>query len=314
MKDLGKNRVLITGAAGFLGSHLCKRYLEAGWEVLAVDNFQTGRKQNIAPFLGNPKFELHTHDIVEPLYLEADLILNFACPASPPRYQEDPIKTFKTSVIGTMNLLGMAKRVGARFVQASTSEIYGDPEQHPQPESYWGNVNTTGIRSCYDEGKRAAETLVADYQRVHGVDTRMVRIFNTYGPNMDPEDGRVISNFIVQSLKGEPITIYGDGKQSRSFCYCDDLVDGIISFTHQDAHNGPVNIGNNCEFNIIELANQVLELTGSTSKLVYKDLPSDDPKVRKPDIRLAEELFDYAPKYSLVEGLKKTIPYFRTQI
>lgn len=314
MDKIGQGRVLVTGGAGFLGSHLCRRYLDAGWQVLCLDNFQTGRKENIRGMMDHPRFELVRHDITESYLAEVDLILNFACPASPPRYQENPIKTFKTSVIGTMNLLGLARRVGARFVQASTSEIYGDPTQHPQKEEYWGNVNPIGLRSCYDEGKRAAETLVSDYQRVHGLDCRIVRIFNTYGPNMDPYDGRVVSNFIVQALKGEPITIYGEGQQSRSFCFCDDLIDGIHRLTHQTDYVKPVNIGNDREFKVLELAKMVLDMTQSSSQLKFMPLPSDDPKVRRPDLSLAEKFLSYEPKVSLEEGLLKTIPYFRKQL
>lgn len=314
MQDIGQNRVLITGGAGFLGSHLCRRYLKAGWEVLCLDNFHTGRKDNVSDLINNPKFDLIRHDITEPYLAEVDLILNFACPASPPRYQENPIKTFKTSVLGTMNMLGLAKRVGARFLQASTSEVYGDPQQHPQQESYWGNTNPIGIRSCYDEGKRAAETLVFDYHRMHHLDIRIVRIFNTYGPSMDPEDGRVVSNFIVQALKGEPLTVYGDGTQTRSFCYCDDLVDGIIALAHQKDSFGPINLGNSVEFTMLELAEKVLKMTGSESKIIFKPLPGDDPKVRRPDLSLAYKYLQYEPKIQLEEGIRRTIPYFQSQI
>ncbi len=309
-----KGRVLIAGGAGFLGSHLCDRYIGRGWEVICLDNFHTGNKANIRHLLSHPNFELVRHDIVEPYLAEVDLILNFACPASPVHYQSNPIKTMKTSVLGTMNLLGLAKRIGARLTHASTSEVYGDPVQHPQTEAYWGNVNPIGVRSCYDEGKRAAETLCYDYNRIHGVEVRLVRIFNTYGPRMAIDDGRVVSNFIVQALKGEDITIYGDGSQTRSFCYCDDLVEGIIALTDQDAVLGPVNIGNANEFTVAELAERVLRLTGSRSRIVQKPLPSDDPKVRRPDLSLAQKHLDYKPKIELEEGLKKTIDYFRTAL
>ncbi len=309
-----KGRVLIAGGAGFLGSHLCDRYIGRGWEVICLDNFHTGNKANIRHLLSHPNFELVRHDIVEPYLAEVDLILNFACPASPVHYQSNPIKTMKTSVLGTMNLLGLAKRIGARMTHASTSEVYGDPVQHPQTEAYWGNVNPIGVRSCYDEGKRAAETLCYDYNRIHGVEVRLVRIFNTYGPRMAIDDGRVVSNFIVQALKGEDITIYGDGSQTRSFCYCDDLVEGIIALTDQDAVLGPINIGNANEFTVAELAERVLRLTGSRSRIVQKPLPSDDPKVRRPDLSLAQKHRDYKPKIELEEGLKKTIDYFRTAL
>ncbi len=309
-----KGRVLIAGGAGFLGSHLCDRYIGRGWEVICLDNFHTGNKANIRHLLSHPNFELVRHDIVEPYLAEVDLILNFACPASPVHYQSNPIKTMKTSVLGTMNLLGLAKRIGARLTHASTSEVYGDPVQHPQTEAYWGNVNPIGVRSCYDEGKRAAETLCYDYNRIHGVEVRLVRIFNTYGPRMAIDDGRVVSNFIVQALKGEDITIYGDGSQTRSFCYCDDLVEGIIALTDQDAVLGPINIGNANEFTVAELAERVLRLTGSRSRIVQKPLPSDDPKVRRPDLSLAQKHLDYKPKIELEEGLKKTIDYFRTAL
>jgi UDP-glucuronate decarboxylase len=307
-----KGRVLIAGGAGFLGSHLCDRYIGRGWEVLCVDNFHTGNKANVRHLMSHPNFELVRHDIVEPYLAEVDLILNFACPASPVHYQSNPIKTMKTSVLGTMNLLGLAKRVGARLTHASTSEVYGDPIQHPQTEAYWGNVNPIGVRSCYDEGKRAAETLCYDYNRMHDVDVRLVRIFNTYGPRMAPDDGRVVSNFIVQALQGDDITIYGDGSQTRSFCYCDDLLDGIIALTDQDETLGPINIGNANEFTVAELAERVIRLTGSRSRIVRKPLPSDDPKVRRPDLSLAQKHLNYKPKIELEEGLKKTIDYFRT--
>jgi UDP-glucuronate decarboxylase len=307
-----KGRVLIAGGAGFLGSHLCDRYIGRGWEVICVDNFHTGNKANVRHLMSHPNFELVRHDIVEPYLAEVDLILNFACPASPVHYQSNPIKTMKTSVLGTMNLLGLAKRVGARLTHASTSEVYGDPIQHPQTEAYWGNVNPIGVRSCYDEGKRAAETLCYDYHRMHEVDVRLVRIFNTYGPRMAPDDGRVVSNFIVQALQGDDITIYGDGSQTRSFCYCDDLIDGIIALTEQDESLGPINIGNANEFTVAELAERVIRLTASRSRIVQKPLPSDDPKVRRPDLSLAQKHLNYKPKIELEEGLKKTIDYFRT--
>jgi UDP-glucuronate decarboxylase len=304
-------RVLITGGAGFIGSHLCDRYIGRGWDVICLDSFFTGNKANVRHLLSHPNFELVRHDIIEPYMAEVDLILNFACPASPVHYQRNPIKTMKTSVMGTMNLLGLAKRVGARLTQASTSEVYGDPIQHPQTEAYWGNVNPIGPRSCYDEGKRAAETLCFDYARQHDVDIRIVRIFNTYGPRMAMDDGRVVSNFIVQALQGQDITIYGDGSQTRSFCYCDDLVDGIIALTDQDATQGPINCGNANEFTVAELAERVLRLTGSRSRLVQKPLPQDDPKVRRPDLTQARHYLKYEPKVELEEGLKKTIAYFR---
>lgn len=307
-------RVLITGGAGFLGSHLCDRYLGMGWEVICLDNFFTGHKRNVSHLSANPRFELVRHDIVEPYLAEVDLILNFACPASPVHYQANPIKTMKTSVLGTMNLLGLARRVGARFSHASTSEVYGDPLVHPQGEDYWGHVNPIGPRSCYDEGKRAAETLIFDYQRTHGIEVRVVRIFNTYGPRMDPRDGRVVSNFIVQALRGEDITVYGDGSQTRSFCYVDDLIDGIVSLTHQDATTGPINIGNAEEFTVLQLAEKVIAMTASRSRIVRKPLPQDDPKVRRPILTLAEKYLDYKPKVALEDGLKQTIAYFREQL
>jgi UDP-glucuronate decarboxylase len=306
--------VLITGGAGFIGSHLCERYLEDGWDVLCVDNFFTGSKRNVRHLLKNPYFELIRHDVVTAYNAEVDLILNFACPASPVHYQHNPIKTFKTSVLGTLNMLGLAKRVNARILQASTSEVYGDPAEHPQKESYWGNVNPIGIRSCYDEGKRAAETLCFDYQRQNGVDIRVVRIFNTYGPRMAIDDGRVVSNFIVQALKGEDITIYGDGSQTRSFCYVDDLIDGIVRFAERDGESGPMNLGNDGEFSVKELAEQVLRLVASKSKIIYLPLPSDDPKCRRPDLTLAKKLIDFKPKTALNDGLERTISYFRDQL
>lgn len=304
-------RVLVTGGAGFLGSHLCDRLINDGNEVLCVDNLFTGSKDNIRHLMNHPNFEFLRHDVIEPLYVEVDQIYNLACPASPPHYQWDPIKTAQTSVLGAMNMLGLAKRTKARILQASTSEVYGDPEVHPQPESYWGHVNTIGIRSCYDEGKRMAETLFSDYHRVHGVDTRIIRIFNTYGPRMNPNDGRVVSNFIVQALKGEDITIYGDGTQTRSFCYVDDLIEGMVRMMNNDEFLGPVNLGNPGEFTMIELAQKVIRLTDSASKIVYRPLPSDDPTQRKPVIDLAKEKLNWEPQIVLDEGLQKTIEYFR---
>jgi UDP-glucuronate decarboxylase len=305
------NRILVTGGAGFLGSHLCDRLIQEGNDVICVDNLFTGSKDNIRHLLSNPYFEFIRHDITEPLYVEVDQIYNLACPASPPHYQYNPIKTAKTSVYGALNMLGLAKRVNARILQASTSEIYGDPMVHPQPESYWGNVNTIGIRSCYDEGKRMAETLFSDYHRVHGVDTRIVRIFNTYGPRMNKSDGRVVSNFIVQALKNEDITIYGTGKQTRSFCYVDDLIEGMYIMMNTDDFNGPVNLGNPCEFTMLELAELVIRLTDSKSQIVYKPLPSDDPTQRKPLITLAKEKLDWEPRIAFEDGLRKTIEYFK---
>lgn len=304
-------RVLVTGGAGFLGSHLCERLLAEGNEVICVDNLFTGSEDNIRHMLGNPHFEFRKHDVIEPLYVEVDQIYNLACPASPPHYQYDPIKTTKTSVYGAINMLGLAKRVKARILQASTSEVYGDPEVHPQPESYRGCVNTIGIRSCYDEGKRVAETLFFDYHRQHQVDIRIIRIFNTYGPRMNPNDGRVVSNFIVQALRGEDITVYGDGTQTRSFCYVDDLIEGMYRMMNTEDFVGPVNLGNPGEFTMIELAKKVIELTGANSKLVFKPLPSDDPLQRKPVIELAKERLDWEPTIPLEEGLKKTIEYFK---
>mgnify|MGYP000657030464 FL=1 len=295
------SRVLVTGGAGFLGSHLCDRLLKEENEVLCVDNLFTGSKKNIKHLLENSNFEFIRHDITEPLYVEVDQIYNLACPASPPHYQYNPIKTAKTSVYGAINMLGLAKRVHARILQASTSEVYGDPEVHPQPESYRGNVNTIGIRSCYDEGKRMAETLFFDYHRQNDVDIRVIRIFNTYGPRMNPEDGRVVSNFIVQALKNEDITIYGDGKQTRSFCYVDDLIEGMYRMMNCEDFTGPVNLGNPGEFTMIELAQKVIDLTGSSSKLVYMPLPSDDPTQRKPVIDLAKEKLIYKPTISVEE-------------
>ena len=303
-------RILITGGAGFLGSHLSKRLLKEGHEVICMDNFFTGRKRNILDLVENSNFEMMRHDVTDPFKVECDQIYNLACPASPVHYQYNAIKTIKTSVMGAINCLGLAKRVNARVFQASTSEVYGDPSVHPQPEAYWGNVNPIGIRSCYDEGKRCAETLFMDYRRQNGVDVRIARIFNTYGPNMCPDDGRVVSNFIVQALQGHDITIYGEGKQTRSFCYCDDLIEGFIRMMNQDETIGPMNIGNPREFTILELAEKVINLTGSQSKINHETLPSDDPKQRQPDITQARQVLDWEPKYSLDEGLKPTIAYF----
>ena len=307
-------RILITGGAGFLGSHLCDKLLAQGHEIVCLDNLFTGSKANIVHLLGNPKFEFVRHDVIDPFKYEVDQIYNLACPASPPHYQYNPIKTTKTSVMGAINCLGLAKRVKARVFQASTSEVYGDPSVHPQPESYWGNVNPIGRRSCYDEGKRVAETLFFDYHRENKVDIRIVRIFNTYGPRMHPNDGRVVSNFIVQALKGENLTVYGDGTQTRSFCYVDDLLEGFVRLMNQDATVGPVNIGNPGEFTMLELAEQVLKLTKSKSKIVHQPLPADDPKQRRPDITLAKNYLKWEPKVPLAEGLKKTIAYFKTKV
>jgi UDP-glucuronate decarboxylase len=307
-------RVLVTGGAGFLGSHLCDRLIGQGHDVLCLDNFFTGRKQNIEHLLGNAHFELIRHDVIDPFKFEVDRIYNLACPASPPHYQYNPIKTTKTSVMGAINCLGLAKRVKARVFQASTSEVYGDPAVHPQPESYWGNVNPIGRRSCYDEGKRCAETLFFDYHRENGVDIRVVRIFNTYGPRMNPDDGRVVSNFIVQALRGENITVYGDGSQTRSFCYVDDLIEGFLRLMEQSETVGPVNIGNPGEFTMLELAEVVLKQVGGKSKIVHKDLPADDPKQRQPDITLAKKYLKWEPKGPLAEGIGKTIEYFRSEV
>jgi UDP-glucuronate decarboxylase len=308
-----QRRVLVTGGAGFLGSHLCERLLAAGHQVLCVDNFFTGMKRNIEQLLDHPAFELMRHDVTFPLYVEVDQIYNLACPASPVHYQHDPVQTTKTSVHGAINMLGLAKRLRARIFQASTSEVYGDPDVHPQPEGYWGKVNPIGIRSCYDEGKRCAETLFFDYHRQHGVDIRVARIFNTYGPRMHPNDGRVVSNFIVQALRGQPITVYGGGTQTRSFCYVDDLIDAIVAFVDAEPGAiGPMNIGNPGEFTIRELAEMVIRLTGSSSKLTFAPLPSDDPLQRQPDIRMAREMLGWQPRVQLEEGLAKTIAYFDT--
>ncbi|MCR5417325.1 MAG: SDR family oxidoreductase [Lachnospiraceae bacterium] len=306
-----RNRVVVTGGAGFLGSHLCDRLIADGNDVICVDNLFTGSKDNIRHLLGNPYFEFIRHDVTQPIFLECDQIYNLACPASPLWYQKDPIYTIKTSFNGALNMLGLATRTGARILQASTSEIYGDPECNPQVEAYRGNVNTIGPRSCYDEGKRAAETLFFDYHRQRGVDIKVMRIFNTYGPRMDIGDGRVVSNFIVQALKGEDITIYGDGSQTRSFCYVDDLIEGMMRVMNsRDGFTGPVNIGNPGEFTIRQLAEKVVELTGTKSKLIYQDLPVDDPTQRRPDISLAAKELDWSPHVQLEEGLRKTIAYF----
>ncbi|OHE89269.1 MAG: NAD-dependent dehydratase [Verrucomicrobia bacterium RIFCSPLOWO2_12_FULL_64_8] len=304
-------RILVTGGAGFLGSHLCDRLIKDGHEVICLDNFFTGRKENVARLLAHPRFELVRHDVIDPFKVEVDQIYNLACPASPVHYQYNPIKTTKTSVMGAINCLGLAKRVNARLLQASTSEVYGDPGVHPQPESYWGHVNPVGRRACYDEGKRCAETLCFDYYRQNRVDIRVVRIFNTYGPRMLADDGRVVSNFIVQALKGRKITIYGDGTQTRSFCYVDDLIEGLVRFMNQTKEVGPINLGNPGEFTMLELAEQVLELTKGRSKIVHVPLPSDDPRQRQPDIALARKLLKWEPKVSLADGLKRTIAWFR---
>ena len=307
-------RILITGGAGFLGSHLADRLLEDGHEIICMDNLFTGSKRNIAHLMQNPNFEFLRHDVIDPFKLEVDQIYNLACPASPVHYQYNAIKTIKTSVMGAINCLGLAKRVNARVFQASTSEVYGDPEVHPQPESYWGSVNPIGIRSCYDEGKRCAETLFFDYHRQNGVDIRIVRIFNTYGPRMSPQDGRVVSNFIVHALRGEDITIFGDGSQTRSFCYYSDLIDGFVRLMEQDKLEGPVNIGNPGEFTMLELAEKVMHLTGTQSRIVYEALPEDDPKQRQPDIELAKTELGWEPRVSLDEGLVETIDYFRSYL
>jgi UDP-glucuronate decarboxylase len=305
-------KILVTGGAGFLGSHLCERLIASGSDVLCVDNFFTSSKENIKHLLGHPHFELMRHDVTFPLYVEVDEIYNLACPASPLHYQSDPVQTTKTSVHGAINMLGLAKRVKAKILQASTSEVYGDPEVHPQSEAYWGRVNPIGIRSCYDEGKRCAETLFFDYWRQHHLLIKVVRIFNTYGPRMQPNDGRVVSNFIIQALQGDDITIYGDGGQTRSFCYVDDLIDGLIRTMDTGAEfTGPVNIGNPAEISVLELAQTVIELTGSKSKLIFKPLPQDDPRQRQPDINLAKSQLDWYPKVDLINGLKKTIAYFQ---
>ncbi len=311
MPSLTSTKVLVTGGAGFLGSHLCERLLDAGCDVLCVDNYFTGTKDNIAHLVGNPRFEAMRHDVCFPLYVEVDEIYNLACPASPVHYQFDPVQTTKTSVHGAINMLGLAKRVKAKILQSSTSEVYGDPTMHPQQESYRGNVNPIGPRACYDEGKRCAETLFFDYHRQHETEIKVARIFNTYGPRMHPDDGRVVSNFIVQALTGDPITIFGDGSQSRAFCYVDDLVEGLIRLMNTDASvTGPVNLGNPAELGIRDLAETVIDMTGSKSKIEYRDLPEDDPTQRCPDITLAETLLDWRPKMALKDGLEKTIAYF----
>jgi len=311
MKEDNKARILITGGAGFIGSHLCERLLAQGHDVLCVDNFYTGSKRNIAHLLSNPYFEIVRHDVTFPLYLEVDQIFNLACPASPVHYQNDPVQTTKVSVHGAINMLGLAKRLRIPILQASTSEVYGDPSIHPQVETYWGNVNPIGPRACYDEGKRCAETLFFDYHRQHKLQIKVARIFNTYGPRMHPNDGRVVSNFIVQALKGQPITIYGDGQQTRSFCFVDDLVDGLLRLMRTDSSvTGPINLGNPSEFTILELAEQVLELTGSKSKIDRKPLPVDDPKQRQPDITRARDQLGWAPTVALQDGLRRTIDYF----
>ena len=312
MKNLSNKRILVTGGAGFLGSYLCERLLNKGHEVLCVDNFYTGRRANIAHLLNNPYFEVVRHDICFPLYVEVDEIYNLACPASPIHYQFDPVQTVKTAVHGSINMLGLAKRLKIKILQASTSEVYGDPSVHPQPETYWGNVNPVGLRSCYDEGKRCAETLFFDYYRQHKLKIKVARIFNTYGPRMHPNDGRVVSNFIMQALRGEDLTVFGDGSQKRSFCYVDDMIDGLIKLMNSpDDFTGPVNLGNPVEFSIIELAKRAIELTGSKSRIIFKPLPPDDPKQRQPDITLAIEKLGWRPVVSLEDGLKKTIDYFK---
>ncbi len=311
MRDILRKRVLVTGGAGFLGSHLCERLVRDGHEVLCIDNYYTGTRENISALAGEPRFEVIRHDITFPLYIEVDEIYNLACPASPIQYQFDPVQTTKTSVHGAINMLGLAKRVKAKILQASTSEIYGDPAVHPQAESYWGNVNPVGPRSCYDEGKRCAETLFFDYWRQHHLRIKVARIFNTYGPRMHPNDGRVVSNFIVQALRGEPITIYGDGQQTRSFCYVTDMIDGLVRLMEtSDAVTGPINLGNPDEFTIGELAAKIVELTGSRSKVEHKPLPADDPRQRRPDIGLAIETLRWRPTVALAEGLKSTIAHF----
>ncbi len=303
-------RILVTGGGGFIGSHLCERLLSGGDDVVCLDNFFTGSKENIRHLLDNYRFELIRHDIIEPILLEVDQVYNMACPASPVHYQYNPVKTTKTSVMGTINMLGLAKRVRARILQASTSEVYGDPEVHPQTESYWGNVNPIGIRSCYDEGKRVAETLMMDYHRQNNVDIRIARIFNTYGPRMAERDGRVVSNFTVQALRGEDITVYGDGSQTRSFCFVSDLVEGLIRLMNTDDFTGPVNLGNPVETSILEFAERIIKLTGSSSKVIFHPLPADDPRQRQPDISLAKERLGWHPTVDLESGLKKTIDYF----
>ena len=308
---IGSRRILVTGGAGFIGSHLCERLLGAGHEVLCVDNYFTGSRSNVAHLMADPRFELLRHDVTFPLYVEVDEIYNLACPASPVHYQHDPVQTVKTSVHGAINVLGLAKRTGAKILQASTSEVYGDPQVHPQTEDYWGHVNPIGPRACYDEGKRCAETLFFDYHRQHGVRIKVARIFNTYGPRMRPDDGRVVSNFVVQALRGDPITIYGEGRQTRSFCYVDDLVDGLVRLMEtDDAVTGPVNLGNPHEISIADLAERVLRLTGSAAPLVNRPLPQDDPMQRRPDVARAEALLGWRPTVPFEEGLRRTIAYF----
>jgi len=311
MPQMENHRILVLGGAGFLGSHLCAKLLDQGHEVICLDNLFTGRRKNILGFASNPNFEFIRHDVVDPFKVEVDQIYNLACPASPVHYQHNPIKTVKTSVMGSINCLGLARRIRARVFQASTSEVYGDPNVNPQPEAYRGNVNPIGLRACYDEGKRCAETLFFDYHRQNGVDIRVVRIFNTYGPRMLPNDGRVVSNFIVQALKGNDITVYGDGQQTRSFCYVDDLIEGFVRMMAQDEEIGPVNLGNPTEFTILELAEKVITLTGSASRIRFEPLPADDPMQRRPDISLAKKVFGWEPKIELEEGLQRTIQYFR---
>lgn len=309
-----RTRSLVTGGAGFIGSHLCERLLNEGHEVICLDNLFSSEKQNIEHLLDNKHFEFIRHDVTDPIFLEVDQIYNMACPASPVHYQYNPVKTTKTSVMGAINMLGLAKRVRARILHASTSEVYGDPKVHPQKEEYWGNVNTIGPRSCYDEGKRVAETLMFDYHRQNNVAVRVIRIFNTYGPRMHPNDGRVVSNFIVQALQGKDITVYGKGQQTRSFCYVEDLINGIMAMMNKDNFTGPVNLGNPNEFTILELAEKVIKLTGSKSKIIYKPLPQDDPTQRQPDISLAKKQLKWEPKVQLEEGLQKTIEYFKTTL
>jgi len=311
---MNKKRILVTGGAGFLGSHLCERLVSEGHDVICLDNFFTGRKKNVEHLMDFHNFELMRHDITFPIFVEVDQIYNLACPASPVHYQYNPVKTIKTNVMGAINVLGLAKRVRARVLQASTSEVYGDPAVHPQTEEYWGNVNPIGIRSCYDEGKRVAETLFFDYYRQNNVDIRVIRIFNTYGPRMHPNDGRVVSNFIVQAIKGRDITVYGDGKQTRSFCFVDDLIHGMIKLMNTEGIIGPVNVGNPAEFTIRQLAEKVIQLTGSSSKIVSNPLPSDDPRQRRPDISQAKEKLGWAPGVQLDEGLRRTIEYFKSNM
>lgn len=314
MRGFNRKRVLVTGGAGFLGSHLCERLLEQGCDVLCADNYFTGSRDNIVHLLSNPHFELMRHDVTFPLYVEVDEIYNLACPASPVHYQHDPVQTTKTSVHGAINMLGLAKRLNAKIMQASTSEVYGDPAVHPQTEEYWGNVNTIGPRACYDEGKRCAETLFFDYHRQHKLPIKVIRIFNTYGPRMHPNDGRVVSNFIIQALKGEPITVYGDGQQTRSFCYVDDLIEGFLRFMDTPADvTGPINLGNPGEFTMLELAEKVIRLTGSASRIEHRPLPQDDPKQRRPDISKAKSLLSWEPTVPLDAGLERTIAYFRNR-